>query len=84
MPNTASNNEVEHIDFSRAKVQARFEDLEESMTKFIYLNQSGLGRPARIASTEPNSQDGDYSFNIFTNFQSDAEVPILPNPKSIT
>ena len=54
------------------------------MPNFTNLNQSGLRRLARIASAEPKSQDSDHACNLFTDFQSDAEVPILPNPKSIT
>ena len=58
--------------------------LEESMPNFVDLKQHGLRRSARIASTEAKSQDGDHTYNLFTNFQSDAEMPILPNPGSIT
>ena len=65
-------------------MRVHFKDPEESMPNFISLNQSGLRRSARIASAEPKRKDGDCTCNLFTNFQSDAEVPILPNPKSIT
>ena len=84
IPNVTSNSEGEYIDFSKANVRVHFKDPEESMQNFIDLNQSSLRRSAMITSTEPKSQDSDHSHNLFTNFQSDAEVPILINPKSIT